>query len=161
VTLNGTTAVNTANEYRHINGFFVLTVGSTGSNEGNINIGSGTVTAGVPAVLYDIIGIGFNQRTTAHYMVPLGYTAYMERGIFTAGQSSGSTGVVGKLNLIGADGIRRVAAVTALNNGAIQYDFTYPIAIPEKSCISASAIGSANNNIVSSMFNLVLIKNET
>ena len=160
IVLNGQTAVNTVNSYLYVNGLTVTSVGSGGANAGDINVGTGTVTAGVPAVLYDMIAIGYNNRTTGHYCVPAGYTAFLVHGLFTAGQASGSTSVTGKLLVHSPDdNIVRVGAITTLNNGVVQYMFNYPTAIPEKSCVGATAIGSANNNSVSSMFNICLIKN--
>lgn len=158
VTLNGQTEVNTTNSYLYVNSFYVLTTGSGEANAGNINAGTGTVTAGVPAVLYDIIAAGYNNRTTGHYCVPAGYTGYMVTGTITSGQASGSTSVTAFLKQHGDDGILRVGAVTTLNNGSIVYDFDPPYVIPEKHCVGASAIGTANNNSVSSFFNIVLIK---
>ena len=161
VTLNGQTAVNTVNSYIALNVFYTLTAGSTGHNEGNINAGTGTVTAGVPAVLYDLIGATNNNRTTGQYIVPAGYTAYMVMGMFTAGQVSGSTSITGKLQSFNpADSIVRVAAVVTLNNGSAQYDFVAPVAFSEKTSIGVTAYGSSGNNSVSSMFNLILIKND-
>jgi len=152
ITLNGTTGVTTTNSYLYVNQFYVVSVGSGGANAGEI-------TAKVSTTLYDIIAIGYNQRTTAHYCVPAGYTAYLTSGIITAGQASGSTSITAFLKQHGLDGILRVGAVSTLNNGSVQYDFTYPYTIFEKNCIGASAIGSANNNSVSAFFNIVLIKN--
>jgi hypothetical protein len=159
VILNGQTAVNTTNSYLYVNEFYVLTAGSGGANAGNINVGTGTVTTGVPAVLYDLIATGYNQRTTAHYCVPAGYTGYMTTGVITTGQTSGSTAVTAFLKQHGPDGILRVGAVTTLNNGSVQYDFLAPYIIPEKNCIGATAIGSSANNSASSYFNIILIKN--
>ena len=160
VVLNGQTAVNTVNSYLYVNGLTVTSVGSGGANAGNINVGTGNVTSGVPAVLYDIIAIGYNNRTTGHYCVPAGYTGFLVQGLFTAGQASGSTAITGKLLIHSpGDNIVRVGAITTLNNGVVQYMFNYPTAIPEKNCIGATAIGSAANNSVSSMFNICLIKN--
>jgi hypothetical protein len=160
IVLNGQTAVNTVNSYLYVNGLTVTSVGSGGANAGDINVGTGTVTAGVPAVLYDMIAIGYNNRTTGHYCVPAGYTAFLVHGLFTAGQASGSKSITGKLLVHSPDdNIVRVGAITTLNNGVVQYMFNYPTAIPEKSCVGATAIGSANNNSVSSMFNICLIKN--
>jgi hypothetical protein len=160
VVLSGQTAVNTVNSYLYVNGLTVTSVGSGGANAGNINVGTGTVTDGVPAVLYDMIAIGYNNRTTAHYCVPAGYTGYLVHGLFTAGQASGSTSITSKLLVHSPDdNIVRVGAITTLNNGVVQYMFNYPTAIPEKNCVGATAIGSANNNSVSSMFNICLIKN--
>lgn len=154
LTLNGTTGVNTSNSYLYVNRMVVLTVGSGEQNQGEI-------TAKVDTTLYDIIATGYNNSTTGHYCVPAGYTGYMTSGILTAGQASGSTSVTGYLKQYGTDGVLRVGAVSTLNNGSVQYDFDPPYRIPEKNCIGASAIGSANNNAVSSFFNIVLIKNST
>jgi len=159
ITLNGQTAVNTTNSYLYVNGFYVASTGSNGANAGNINAGTGVVTAGVPAVLYDIIATGYNNRTTAHYCVPAGYTGYLTTGVITTGQASGSTSVTAFLKQHGQDGIVRVGAVSTLNNGSVQYDFSYPYIISEKNCVGASAIGSAANNSASAFFNIVLIKN--
>jgi hypothetical protein len=159
ITLNGQTAVNTTNSYLYVNGFYVASTGSGGANAGKINAGTGVVTAGVPAVLYDIIATGYNNRTTAHYCVPAGYTGYLTTGVITTGQASGSTSVTAFLKQHGQDGIVRVGAVSTLNNGSVQYDFSYPYIISEKNCVGASAIGSAANNSASAFFNIVLIKN--
>lgn len=159
VELDGQTAVNTINEYLYVNRFFVLTAGSGGQNAGNINAGTGTVTSGVPAVLYDLIATGYNNRTSGHYCVPAGYTGYMVEGLLSAGQASGSTAVTGFLKQHGPDGILRVGAVSTVNNSAAVYMFDPPYTIPEKNCVGATAIGAANNNAVSSYFNIVLIKN--
>lgn len=158
VILNGQTAVNTAGSYLYVNELYVLTVGSGGHNDGNINVGTGVVTAGVPAVLYDMIGATYNNRTTAHYCVPAGYTGYMVTGVVTCGQTSGSTSVTAYLKQHGPDGILRVGAITTLNNGSVQYDFQMPYVIPEKHCVGATAIGSSANNSVSTYFNIILIK---
>jgi hypothetical protein len=158
VILSGQTAVNTVNLYLYVNTFYVLTLGSGTSNAGDINAGTGIVTSGVPAVLYDMIATGFNQRTTAHYCVPAGFTGYMVKGLITAGQATGSTAVTSFLKQHGADNILRVGAVSAINNGSVAYDFDPPYVIPEKNCVGATAIGAANNNIVSAFLNIVLIK---
>lgn len=152
LTLNGTTNVETTQSYLYVNQFYVATVGTGGANAGEI-------TAKVSTTLYDLIAIGYNQRTTAHYCVPAGYTGYLTTGVITSGQASGSTSVTAYLKQHGPDGILRVGAVSTLNNGSVQYDFTYPYVIPEKNCIGASAVGSAVNNSISAFFNLVLIKN--
>jgi hypothetical protein len=159
VTLNGQTAVNTTNSYLYVNTFYVATVGSGGQNAGDINAGTGTVTLGVPAVLYDIIAAGYNNRTTGHYCVPAGYTGYMTEGLFSSGQATGSTAVTGFLKQHGTDGILRVGAVTTVNNSASVFMFDTPYVIPEKNCVGATAIGTAANNAVSSYFSIILIKN--
>ena len=160
VTLNGQTAVTTTKSYLHINNCYVLTAGSGNSAAGTIYFGTGVVTAGVPATVYDVIQFDYNARVTGSYTVPSGYTAYVSQGLFSSGQSSGSGPVTGRLMTRGTNNIRLTAAVTTVNNGAADYSFEYPIVIPEKTTIEAQAVGAATNNACTSMFVLVLIKND-
>lgn len=159
VTLNGQTFVSTTASFLRINYMYVATAGSSLSAAGDIYVGTGTVTAGVPATVYDIIKFNYNDTISGSYTVPAGHTAYLSQGLFSTGQASGSTQVQGRLLASGIDGIRRTAAVTTLNNGVADYVFEYPTPFPEKTTLEATAIGSANNNSVSTMFILVLIKN--
>jgi hypothetical protein len=157
VALNGQTAVMTTKNYLRINYASVATAGSGLSAAGDIYIGTGTVTAGVPATVYDTIKFNYNNTVTGHYTVPAGYSAYLMQGLFSAGQSIGDTQIQGRLLASGVDGIRRTAAITTLNNGVADYMFEFPLAIPEKTDIEATGKGSANNNACSSMFILLLV----
>lgn len=159
VTLNGQTPVLTTQAFLHINNAYVATAGSGLSAAGDIYFGDGVVTLGVPATVYDLIKFDYNQRITASYTIPAGYTGYLSQGLFSAGQPGGSAQVSGRLLTVGADGIRRTAAITTVNNGAADYTFEYPIQIPEKTTLEATAQGSSQNNEASAMFVLVLIKN--
>lgn len=159
VTLNGQTAVTTQNSYLHINEAYVATAGSGNSAAGSIYIGTGVVTAGVPATIYDIIAYDYNRRVTGSYTIPAGYTGYLAQGLFSTGQSGGSNAVTGRLITRGTNNIRLTAAVVTLNNGAADYAFEYPVILPEKTTIEAQAFGSSENNSCSSMFIILLVKN--
>ena len=160
VTLNGQTAVLTTQSFLRVNNAYVATAGSGLSAAGDIYFGDGVVTAGVPATVYDTIKFDYNQRITGSYTVPAGYTAYLVQGLFSAGQPGGSAQVVGRLLTIGTDGIRRAAAITTVNNGVADYAFEYPLRVPEKTTIEATAQGSSNNNEASAMFILLLVSND-
>ncbi len=159
VTLSGQTAVLTAQSFLHINNAYVATAGSGLSAAGDIYFGDGVVTAGVPATVYDLIKFDYNQRITGSYTVPAGFTAYVAQGLFSAGQPGGSAQVAGRLLTVAQDGIRRTAAITTVNNGTADYAFEYPIRIPEKTTLEATAQGSSNNNEASSLFILLLVSN--
>lgn len=161
VTMNGQTAVTMTKAMLRINYAYVATAGSGNGAAGDIYIGTGTVTAGVPATVYDVIKFDYNNTTTGSYTIPAGYTAYVSQGLFSAGQAGGSNQVQGRLLTRGTNNIRMTAAITSLNNGVADYVFEYPLAVPEKTTLEATAIGSSNNNACSSMFILVLIKNST
>jgi hypothetical protein len=160
VTLDGQTAVNTAKSFLRINNMYVATAGSGLTSAGTIYIGTGIVTAGVPATIYDLIYVGYNQTTTGFYTVPAGYTAYLHAGNLSVGQASGSSEVTGRLLTIGTNGIPLTAAVVTLNNGFSDYVFETPIPIPEKTSLEARAIGKSSNNSVSSTFQMILVKND-
>jgi hypothetical protein len=158
VTLNGQTAVTMTASLLRVNYAYVATAGSSNSAEGDIYIGTGTVTAGVPATTYDIIKLDYNNTTTGSYTIPAGYTGYVSQGLFSSGQTGGSNQVQGRLLTRGTNNIRMTAAITSINNGVANYVFEYPLAVPEKTTIEATAIGSSSNNACSSMFVIVLIK---
>lgn len=160
VTMNGQTAVLTTQSFLHINQCYVVTTGSGNSAAGSIYFGTGVVTLGVPATVYDIIQFDYNARITGSYTVPAGYTAYISQGLFSTGQGSGSGPVTGRLVTRGLDNVRRTAAIVTLNNGAADYTFEYPVAVPENTTVEAQAVGAGTNNACSSMFILVLIKND-
>jgi hypothetical protein len=160
VTLSGQTAVTTVRSYLHINNCYVASAGSGDSAAGTIYFGTGTVTAGVPATVYDVIAFDYNARVTGSYTVPAGYTGYVSQGLFSCGQASGSTSVTGRLMTRGTNDIRLTAAVVTLNNGTADYVFEYPLAVPEMTTIEAQAVGAAANNACSSMFIILLVKND-
>jgi hypothetical protein len=160
VTLNGQTAVTTVNSYLHINDAYVASAGSGNSAAGSIYIGTGVVTAGVPATVYDIIAFDYNKRVTGSYTIPAGYTGYLMQGLFSTGQAGGSNAVTGRLMTRGTNNIRLTAAIVTLNNGAADYLFELPVAIPEKTTLEAQAFGASENNSCSSMFIILLVKNE-
>jgi len=158
VTLNGQTAVTMTASLLRVNYAYVATAGSGNSAAGDIYIGTGTVTAGVPATVYDIIKFDYNNTTTGSYTIPAGYTGYVSQGLFSSGQAGGSNQVQGRLLTRGTNNIRMTAALTSLNNGVANYVFEYPLAVSEKTTIEATAVGSSSNNACSSMFILVLVK---
>ena len=159
VELDGQTAVTMATEMIRVNYMFVASAGSGNTAAGTIYVGTGTVTSGVPATIYNTIGLGFNASLTCSYTVPAGHTGYVVSGMFTAGQASGTQAVTGQLALINSDLIRRVVAISTLNNGVATYPFEYPVPVLEKMTVEALAIGSGSNNLVSAKIQIVLIRN--
>lgn len=91
VTLNGQTAVNTTTSIRRVNGVEVLTAGSGGVNAGDIYVGTGTVTAGVPANKYGKIVVAQNRSLAAVYTVPAGKRAMLENLTVVSQATSTST----------------------------------------------------------------------
>jgi hypothetical protein len=159
VTMNGQTAVTTTNSFLRINAMLVTTAGTSLANEGIIYIGSGTVTSGVPATIYNVIAAGFNNATSSQYTIPAGYTGYLAVARIGLAQDAGTTLITARTRFVGTNGIALTGPVIVTNNGISTIDFPYPIAIAEKTRIQGEAIGNAVDNEAAGFFELVLIKN--
>jgi len=160
VTLTGQTEVLTTNTFIRVFRAFVITAGSGETAAGTIYVGTGTVTAGVPATVYAEIALGENQTTMATWTVPAGYTFYVYRGTFSAASNNVAQYILGKFMFRPFGGVFRNAADVTVNSSAIQYDFELPLALPEKSDIEARAIAlSGTNFYVTASFEGVYIKN--
>jgi len=160
VTLNGQTAVLTTNTFIRVFRAFVVTAGSGGTAAGTIYIGTGTVTAGVPATVYAEIVLGENQTLMAIWTVPAGYTLYLNQGIFSAASNNAAQYVLSKFMVRPFGSVFRNAADITANSNVISYDFKVPLAISEKSDIEARAIALAGTNFyVTASFEGIYIKN--
>lgn len=80
--LNGQTGVTLATDLIRIGKIWIDTAGASGFNEGDVYIGTGAITVGVPAVVYGKVDIDHNISSTATYSVPAGYTAYVVNSSF-------------------------------------------------------------------------------
>jgi len=82
ITMDGQTGVTSSNTYSAILGMEALTWGATTFNEGTIYTGTGSITAGKPAVICFAIGFdaarsqGGNKALNAYYVVPNNRTFY-------------------------------------------------------------------------------------
>jgi hypothetical protein len=159
VVLNGQTPVNTTHTYSSIQTSSVVSVGSATHNEGNISIGTGTVTGGVPANIYGHILATENKSLIGHYTIPAGYTGYLISGGMSSGTEGGTAYIIGRLK-VRQNNIVYTSALVTFSNGQVNFDFKYPITIPQGACIQATAKSTANNESVSCNFEIVLIKNE-
>lgn len=159
VTLNGQTPVTTANKYTEINAVSIISVGSGGSNAGDIYVGTGTVTAGVPANVYGHVLAGENQSMMGHWTIPLDHTGFLVNGKIASGTETINSFLIGRLKLRTVDGVIRTAAMVTFANGSVDYDFKYPVRIPPGACVSATVETNKNNDKVSCYFQILLIKN--
>lgn len=88
VTMTGTTAANTVATFSAVHSLLVLTTGANNANTGTIYVGTGTFTAGVPAVRMISCEIGYNKSMAGYYVVPNAKTFYLQQFIATIGSSN-------------------------------------------------------------------------
>ena len=153
ITITGQTAVTTTLSYLRIQNAYVL----ANPTAQNIYIGVGTVTAGVPATVYERIFNGHNRTESARYTVPAGRTFYITHGTISHGSDSAAY-VTARLvyRLFGLP--FQNSAVVNLNNKFIDFWFDFPIALPEKSDVEAKGFCSKQQvNAVSASFEGILI----
>lgn len=161
VTLNGQTEVLTTKSFLRVFRAFVATAGSGGTAAGTIYVGTGTVTAGVPATIYAEIPLGANQTLMAVWTVPAGYTAYFSHGTLSAASNNATHTLLGQLCFRPLGGVMRTAVEVTINNGFIPFNFEYPLALPEKTDIEARAAAiSGSNYYTTATFDIVYIKND-
>jgi hypothetical protein len=160
VILNGQTGVNTTHTYTEIQYALVTSVGSSAHNVGSISIGTGTITGGIPANKYGHILANENASLMGHYTVPAGFTGYITKGSISTGSTQAGKNITGRLKYRSSNDIIHTAAIVVLTAGSVDFDFTYPVKVDEKSCISATAQSTTNDERVSCYFQLVLIKNQ-
>jgi hypothetical protein len=77
VTMNGTTPVATVNQYAYLESMVVTQVGSAGSNQGVISLGTTSSGGTAWASIAVNGGVGDNQTFYAHHYVPAGFTCYL------------------------------------------------------------------------------------
>ena len=162
ITLNGQTAVTTTNTYLRMNRAIVRSAGSGEQNAGVIYVGTGTVTAGVPANKYATIAVGDNQTLMCVWTVPAGYSAYLTQTDVTVATTQNNkyctTSIVARpYGEVFQVKDRFVKAESSHNQA-----YTFPLKFTEKTDIEVRAIGdSAGADIaISAGLDFVYIKND-
>ena len=77
--LAGTTPVYIKGNIKYIQSMKVMSSGSGGTNAGILYAGSGTVTAGVPATVYERVAIGDSVSYSIRYTAPSGSDIYVSK----------------------------------------------------------------------------------
>lgn len=159
VTLNGQTPVLTSALFLRVNRAFVVSAGSGGTAAGDIYVGTGVVSAGVPATVYARIRLGDNQTLMAVWTVPAGYTGYILKGNIGTGTANNNQYIVARLVQRPLGGVFRTAAKVTLQTGEIAFDFVFPVPFAEKTDIEARAFSSGANNLVFADFFIIYVAN--
>ena len=161
VTLGGQTAVNTVNSYLRVFHMYVVAVGSGLAAAGTIYVGTGTVTTGVPAVIY-LNYLATSGSTAAIWTVPAGYTGYI-----TGLQASSGNATANQYTNFGlftrpSQGIAFDNNLQWLcsNGASVSLTFQYPIIVNAQCDIEIRAYSSAAAASVSANFQIVYILND-
>lgn len=156
VTLNGQNAVITTNSYLRINQYEVLTAGSGGFNAGDVYLGTGTVTNGVPATKYAMITAQMNHALAAVYTVPANKWFYLTSLIATTfGNASQSLTI--RLVVRPEGGVFRTHSKFLMFRSPISMAHDVPMRFEPKSDIEVRATASSGTIDASVEFGGILM----
>tara|TARA_B100001939_G_scaffold143952_1_gene124641 strand:+ start:842 stop:1579 length:738 start_codon:yes stop_codon:yes gene_type:complete len=128
-------------------------------SEGDNNVGTITFQKGGTDVL--LITAGKGQTLMAIYTVPAGYTGYLYQGTASAESGADATGDM-FVRYFGQSAFRightfEVAGA----GGEYNYQFTFPVQIPEKSDIDVRFSTRTNNGRYTASFDILLVQEVT
>jgi len=146
ITLNGTTAVATTNNFIRINDAYTSAV-----NVGTVSMRIGSAGGAV----VDSIAAGYGQNTTGIFTVPAGKIGYLYAGDASVSLNKETT-IVFRIRL--QDGSMRVAHIAEISNGAYRYDFHFPQMLPQGTDLEVYVMNTLDNNTrVACNFDIVLL----
>lgn len=156
VTLNGQSGVTTTKSYLRLRTLKIETVGASGSNEGIIYIGTGTIAIGKPENVFCVIGIGEGISHFGPFTVPAGKTAYAWSSAISveSGKFVELHGYIKEFNkpVIQATELSIFqATITETTNGAFKH--------PEKTDIDFRALVSVTTGDVKRRSTFILVDN--
>jgi hypothetical protein len=156
IILNGTTPVNTVNDYIRLDRALVLTAGSGGANAGDLTIRQNVTTANVFAVM----PAGGNRTLIACYTIPFGKVGYVSSGFASLAKKKDAFCNVQALARFPGSVFQIVEWFTigANGNSYVTRDFKIPLdAAPAGTDIKISADTSQNDVGVAGGFEIILV----
>ena len=150
VTLAGAGTATTTQTFLRV---FRAYVSGSQAPTGNLNITNGGTT-------YARITVGENQTLMAMWTVPAGYTGFLDHVNIATGTTNANQYVTAQIVQRTQGGVFRVMMKQTLGSGGIaDFLLRYPILVPEKTDLEVRAVSSGANNLISSNFSIVYIKN--
>lgn len=146
VVLNGQTDVTMSASFLRVFRVIVRLAGSSGANEGAIS-----VEDNASSVLLAQITAGENQTLMAIWTVPAGFTAYMTR-FYSSTSSTKATEVRLRIRQLGE--VFAVKKVATIFEGYSDFQYDFPLAIPQKSDIQVTSSVALGAGEVSAGFDL-------
>ena len=146
--------MNTTKSFLRLYRMLVETAGSQGFNDGAIWAGTGTVTAGVPAVKYGHIVDEFGQSLMGFYTVPAGKQAFLLDTFFTVPKGKAITA---SITVRPFGGVFNIKDHFNFYEGVFQFFYPVPVAFDEKSDIECRGLTDSGTSEISAGFNLVLV----
>lgn len=156
ITLNGTTPVNSVNQYIRLDTVLVLTGGSSGVNAGTI---TGRQNVTVANVFFEV-PVGGNRTLIACYTVPFGKVGYVSSGFASLAKKKDAFCNVQALVRFPGSVFQIVEWFTigASGSGYVERNFKIPlVGVPAGTDIKIAADSSINDVGVAGGFEIILV----
>lgn len=157
IELNGTTPVNSVNQYLRLDRSLVLTAGSSGKNAGEITMRQNVTTANV----FVVIPVGGNRTLIAAYTIPFGKVGYAT-SIFAALSKKKDTFCNIQVLARFPGSVFQIVewfTLSASGNSYVSRDFKIPLSgIPAGTDVKISADASQNGSGVAGGFEVILVE---
>ena len=150
ITLNGTSAVTGTKTWTRVNN---MTIAGSAINVGTV---TARLTSGTGTII-DLVAADEGYNATGIYTIPAGKTGYLMVG--DASVSKGDDVTI-KMYVREYGKAFRLAHIAEIYESYYRYDFTIPIALPEKTDIDVRALAYVDNTRVTCNFDIILIDNE-
>lgn len=145
VTLTGIVPVTTATQAMRVYRAYVLTSGTSQSNEGDITIRWAVTTATVFAVL----PATFAQTQLSNFTVPDGWTGYMRRvGVSLADTTANTAQMVLRVREFNSNTFRNMRPFSVSTSASFERDYFGGLKFPEKTDVILRCTSVVNNNAV-------------
>lgn len=157
VAMDGQTPVTTAGTYIRMFRALTRSAGALGGNDGDIYVGTGTVTVGVPANVYARILPSINQTLQAVWSIADGRKAYMTNFLVSSfGNQNTFATIRTRVRYFGE--VFRATSEFIVTRGVVRMAFAIPGDIPPKSDVEVTAQADTGTiDVAASMEMLVAV----
>jgi hypothetical protein len=146
-TLSSTATVTGTVSFKRIYGAYL--------SNGSSNVGDVTFTKGGTDVVKIIAGRG--SSSMAIYTVPAGKTGYLYKGVCTAQASADGTGDM-YVRYVESQAFRVGHTFEVSSGGEYDYEFSFPIRLPEKTDIDVRVTTRANKGRYTAAYDILLLE---
>ena len=157
VVLNGQTGVSTTKSYFRLNKITVIT--DSPNTVGGIYVGTGTVTAGVPATVYGFCSSADRVSQSTIYTVPAGKKYIVTNGSISSGTTASGNKYITAYFMSRVNGVLYTTSTIGVTTSFQNLPYNPPIVIPEKTDIWTEAISSSGTDSVAVTINGYLVTN--
>lgn len=157
VVLNGQTGVSTTKSYFRLNKITIIT--DSPNTVGNVYVGTGTVTAGIPATIYGYCAAADRTSQSTIYTVPANKTYIVTNGSISSGTTASGSKYITAYFMSRVNSVLYTTSTIGVTTSFQNLPYNPPLAIPEKTDIWTEAVTSSGTDAVAVTINGYLVTN--